>query len=228
MNSLLEQYVKEVSKGLEDLTEARRTEELTEVRQHLEASVKAYKALGLEEAAAMEETVHQFGAARKVSGGLRRAYWREKFFVSDSLWGAALIAVCASLVLGHVSTQFLQVFTLGLGWRGESSAHFSVYLIIFIVQTANFAAGYIAGRVAPRRGVLGTIVGKSLFAAYGSLLFLLTWGLANYHQTKLSLAGTSPSNILAQTISGDLFAIPLCALGAYLGSRYSSARITRA
>ena len=220
MHSRLEQYVEEVSRGLEDLTEARRTNELTEVRQHLEASVKAYKELGLEETAAMEEAVRQFGAARKVSGGLRKAYWREKLFVADSLWGTALLAVCIQFIVGGILGPINQLLSGGVmaAFKNQFGvAPIAANVAAMLIPT--LISGYIVGRVNPRFAVRGTLLGKSIYSLY-SVLGMQLFILVN-EATSPGVIQWSPNSWVIR-FGLPVMGVALSALAAYVGSRHAA------
>ena len=115
MNSRLEQYVRELEEGLVGLSETRRAEELAEIRQHLRASIAAYQEMGMTEAEATEEAVRQFGAARLVSGGLRKALWREKTIMPDTVAAAAFVAVAGSLALADILDPLTSLLNVPFG-----------------------------------------------------------------------------------------------------------------
>ena len=93
MNKQLEQYVETVAARLGTLPEAERTEQIAELRQHLESLVASAQTEGASEEAATETALRQFGDARQVGTDLNRSGWRMRLKRLPESWVTALSVV---------------------------------------------------------------------------------------------------------------------------------------
>src|SRR5689334_8784024 len=102
MNNRLETYLAEVSEHLSYLPELRRLEEVTEIRQHLEADITARQETGEAEQKATETALAQFGKAKEVASGLRKVHRREQNIRLRRRWdtrpGVLVMSVVAPLL----------------------------------------------------------------------------------------------------------------------------------
>jgi hypothetical protein len=93
MYSQLDAYCAELESTLKTLPETQRTEEIVEIRQHLEAMTEAYVELELTRAQAEHAAIQQFGSSRKIGRGIVRAsasgLWRT-LGLRTTVAGAAL------------------------------------------------------------------------------------------------------------------------------------------
>jgi len=219
----VERYVSELSRGLEDLGETRKREELEEIRQHLDARVQACRELGLDEEEAQEEAVRQFGSVQKVTGGLRKAYWREKFFVPDTISGATILAVVAECILVGVLGPLTEIIGTATAYYSPFSSampYFPLfpftYLIFFMMKfPATFLSGVAVGWFAPRNGVRGTPMGHFVFEAYH---ILSKWAIISLSSPAVAQNPEIYLIPLGLTVS----MIPVSVWGAYIGRRYAA------
>lgn len=174
-NSGLEAYVGELERGLHGLSETRRTEELTEIRQHLNASVAAHQEMGMGETEATEVAVRQFGAARLVSGDLQKALWREKrrekTRMPDTVAAAAFVTVAGSLALVHILAPLTSLLNDPSDVR--TTLAFYVFWSVSCLMP-RYLLAFLVGRLAPRNGVRGTLLGGWAYLIY-STVCLLVW-----------------------------------------------------
>ena len=75
-NSRLDEYLATVETRLQSLSELERDEQMTELRQHLEALITARQRQGEGEEAATESAIRQFDQAQEVGADLSRSVWR--------------------------------------------------------------------------------------------------------------------------------------------------------
>lgn len=182
MNSRLEEYMSEASKGLENLTETRRAEELAEIRHHLEAREKAHRELGFDETAAAEATIRQFEAARTTSGGLNKVGRQEKALMPDTVAAAAFVAVVGSLALADMLDPLTSLLNVPFGPTLTMA-----YLLYWGASRVlpRLLVGFLIGRLAPRHGVKGTLLGVSAYFAYSTaslvMYFALGRGGTDFH-----------------------------------------------
>lgn len=74
LNSRLEQYLSSLETRLKNLPADRRTEEVAEICQHLDALVAGHLAQGKTEPEAVDAALRQFGRAEEIGGELKGAW----------------------------------------------------------------------------------------------------------------------------------------------------------
>lgn len=109
MHSLLDTYLKEVAGHLAGLPTARRTEEIREVRTHLENAVIVGQEMGQSEDEAARDALTQFGTSGELSENLVWVWRREQGLNRRSLFGAAVFTVGALFFLYFLFTKLLLI-----------------------------------------------------------------------------------------------------------------------
>jgi hypothetical protein len=230
MNSRLEQYVEEVASGLSSLPEHLRQEEVTELRQHLDATVESYLHGGLSEAEAAEKAIRQFGDARTVRRDLLRSWHRRKSACQlDTLPGALLVALGTSFAAERLQLPSLfEALLRHVPWEWLSDqpesvaagARVTLFLLMFTVAWVLPAAavGALVGRLAPRHAIVATIA--ALLLPFGCAVFSVALGDGTYDGVSLAAP--------AFTLSGGgidiarlplLFTVPVLLAGVYAAKR---------
>lgn len=101
-NPRIERYIATLGARLRSLSSAQRDEELSEVRQHLDALVAGHRARGLSEEEAVEAALHQFGHAEQIGQQLHRAWAQRRV---PRLWPALVgYVVLVALIFGAFAT----------------------------------------------------------------------------------------------------------------------------
>lgn len=217
MNDRLEQYLGAVERGLPELPEKRRQDEITEVRQHLDALIAARQYADIDAEAATDAALRQFGSARRVSLGIRSAYWRERIGVSDTVVGAALLTVGGSiLVNGLLSPLTISLRSL-IGIDPMTIPHatpllWATYLLPIVLPY--LFVGVLVGVLTPQRGVKGAFVGIGGYTLYSQLTFVLLYRLLHIHHEVRE-------DYLLLQFSVIGFTVAASVLGAALGKQYS-------
>lgn len=99
MNNRLEQFVEEVESRLTTLTPVVREQEVTEIRQHLEAMVAAEREMGASEKEATDAAISRFGMASQVGSELNATGWRLRLRRLPDVAVAALSAMSVWLII---------------------------------------------------------------------------------------------------------------------------------
>jgi hypothetical protein len=177
MNNRLEQYIEEVKADLRHLPEAEQGGEVAEIRAHLEALTAQYEALGLSEETATATALEQFGSAKTLNKGLRRARWRAMGKQIASFWWgrdsipvatffSTSIAIIAIILLTGLVKQLeyklLSVFyphliTTAHAMPPETPVSLLWFLLVDIgmVWLGLAIAGMVTARIAPRTSLWG-------------------------------------------------------------------------
>ena len=146
MHSLLEKYLSEVAAHLSALPTKQRTEELREMRAHLENAVTINKELGQSDDDAMQNAVMQFGTPEDLGDNLVWAWRRGLAKNKRSFWSAAS---CTFAVL-----FFVPVLVLCLPFGAWMPVGFGLSPLI---------AGIICGSLFWRRGSFCVGLGTALY-----------------------------------------------------------------
>ena len=218
MHSPLEQYLEEVTTHLHILPAAQRTDEVEEIRQHVEALVAARQELGHSREEAISQTLTQFGRAQTVGRQLARAYKRRFPSTRRSL---ALASVCALISCFGVNLLVSELFTrLGPAWvspmyADSLPAHPATWLLSALI--GNYAWGYMTGAITPRRAVAG----MALVCTFLNLLNLQCI-VRGYYDTPLRCA-----ELVAFAVMALGFHTGLAMWGAHSGARWRQKRQQR-
>ena len=208
MHSLLESYLSEVAAHLGPMPVKQRSEELREMRTHLENAAIVSCELGQTEEEAAQSIIAQFGPAQDLSENVvwawRRGVTREK----SGFWSAA---ACAStlVTLPALIPEFL---------TGSFGPHAPMPLVVFDLGIATpFAipvvAAAILGNRYPKQAVSGTALGATLYGVCcaGEFLLVSHGHTLHFPNTLRTVAGFSGEGL------AGLFA-------AWAGSRWSRVR----
>ncbi len=171
MNLLLETYLSEVAAHLSALPVKRRTEELHEMRLHLENAVIVSRELGQSEEEAAQNIVAQFGKPKDLGDNLVWAWRRERTRNKRSLVGAvitSLVGMCLMIFVAPSGMPYTIDPVLALmgrtyHWSDWGYGIFSLLIRDFPIYLL-IGAG--SGRFFPRRAVLGTSLVVGAWVAY--------------------------------------------------------------
>ena len=217
MHSLLEDYLAEVAAQMQPLPVKRRSEELREIRSHLENSFAVCQEQGGTEEEAAQSTLAQFGASETIGQETVAAWRRGENLRKRDFWGAAgcalalfcllsyLLGPFADAALPHSGPANLHGLAVYLSW------HYSIYLL----------AGGISGFLFPRCAVVGARLALALYLGFDTIHTVI-W-IAHVGHTQIHRPGMVGLSIViqyAQVILLTLFA-------AWAGSRWHKARMGR-
>lgn len=163
MHSLLDTYLEEVAAHLSALPPAQRTEELREMRTHLENAVIVGQEMGRTEDEAIQAAVAQYGAADVVGQEVTAAWRREQKLNRRSLFGSA---ACTVAVLYLVSYFIVMAFLVPRLGHFMSNAEFIAYEWTYHVcfgLIVPVSAGIASAVFFSRRAVLGAMLGQAIF-----------------------------------------------------------------
>jgi len=162
MHTLLENYLAEVAAHLSVLPTKQRTEELREMRAHLENAVVVSRELGQTEDEAAQNVVAQFGTPEDLGANVIWAWRRGKTLNTKSFFGAVVSTLMLTIIVSP-SVMLLM-------------GHFVAEDVAFWL-TRNFIAfaliGAGTGLLFPKRAVAGTA-----FVLGG----LILWDTADFFQ----------------------------------------------
>lgn len=161
-------YLQEVGAHLAKLPPAVRDEELRELRGHLLALVAAGCELNEGHDEAVQAALRQFGAPRRIGRDLmsawKRRHLKELWLATGYGYGTWSMAVLPAVAYLWVTTGAPQgnlpmpvAWWHSLGW---------VSLVAFYFGLLPFAAGWVAGMVAPRQGVRAVVWMISINVAF--------------------------------------------------------------
>ena len=156
MNERPDEYLDAVGARLRWIPAARREDELTEARAHLEQSIAARVAAGLQETEATAETIRQFGPPRDIAAGIRRAYLREWLtHGSGGILVSFLIMYAVWKTLGPaLSYAFFRVHDFPVT-KAELVAIYTPYGVAALWWLIRAAVGFVGGCITPRRALEG-------------------------------------------------------------------------
>lgn len=109
MHKQIEDYLEQVAAHLTVLSMARRHEELTELRLHLESAVSAFQKSGQSEEKAVQAAIDQFGQPSAVAPGIVSAWRRGKALEKRNFWQTT-IGVLALIYLTNKMTSTICVW----------------------------------------------------------------------------------------------------------------------
>ena len=173
MHSLLENYLSEVAAHLNALPVKRRTEELREMRAHLENAVMVNREMGQSEEDAAQNALAQFGTAEDLGDNLVWAWKREVKLNKRSFWSAATCSMAIIMFMPFLVYPLVLPHLNPLGL-----AHFSVKELLWWLIGVRFAGPILAG------AVTGLIFSKRtpLAGVYGPVLYFVLCIPASFHQ----------------------------------------------
>ena len=167
MHSLLETYLSEVATHLCALPPKRRTEELREMRAHLENAVIVNQEMGQSEDEAARTAVTQFGTARDLSENVVWAWRRGEKRQNWGFWGAVastpLTLLSLMLAMSHMPNfqiPWLDSYCAAHKGSGEiigMAVAQGMFLTVFMV------VGAAVGLLSPRRAVCAVCLGLTVF-----------------------------------------------------------------
>jgi len=152
MHSQLESYLSEVAAHLSALPAKQRSEEMREMRAHLENAVIVSRELGQSEDEAAQNIVVQFGMPQDLGENVVWAWRRGAAGDRRSLWGAA---VCTLIML------FLMPLLLLCFVITPLEHTIDLFGIACIV-----AAGAINGVFFPKRAITGTTLAAVIYSGF--------------------------------------------------------------
>lgn len=161
MHNLLREYLSELAAHLSTLPPKRRTEELREVRTHLENAVIVGRELGRTEDEAAREGVAQYGAADVVGQEMTAAWRRGRDLNMRGMVSAAACAVGVTVVLARMTPLLGSVLppapAQGLLMPPYSLGHWAAGVVW--LMPLGLIVGGVSGLLFPRRAVAGVVVG---------------------------------------------------------------------
>ena len=201
-NLLLANYLNQIEHELRELPAQARADELREIEAHLQTMIEARGDVA--------GVLAQFGQARKVGRELRRAWERKQ----PEKWWRAVLAPIAGVI--SFATSVL-VYNKSLDYLGDivnqdwsNPMYFCFGLIVLVMF---FFAGFAAGIISPKRGLLLTLA-YSVYCA--TILFTLPAAL-----DRADVPGESVISVIFLFLLFGLLA-PIAALaGTYFGARRS-------
>ncbi len=194
MHKVIESYLSEVAAHLSALPTKQRTEELREMRLHLENAVIVSRELGQSEEEAAQSIVAQFGTPKDLGENVVWAWRREQTRNTYSLWSAAACTTGMLCLLFFVMDQ--RAFDLlvddllpgaFLHYLGKHPGYGRDFTQAIFLTTFGLA-GIVAGCLFPKRAVRGACLGLAFFwigdvavdgVGYGGLWRFLSFIFSN-------------------------------------------------
>ena len=178
MHSLLETYLSEVATYLSALPPKQRTEELREMRAHLENAVIVNQEMGQSEDEAAQSAIVQFGTPPGLGENVVWAWRRGEARSKRSLWGTAACALALSFLLSNtfLSGTFLdapirnEINIIG-NWSHIWGAILPMTPSLISGVILQSLAGGLCGLIFPKRAFAGVVLGAT--AWYGISLAIL-------------------------------------------------------
>ncbi|MEO7714781.1 MAG: hypothetical protein ABIY70_01145 [Capsulimonas sp.] len=187
MHHKLEEYLLGVSERLDPLPTLRRNEELREMRQHLLNAVIVNQEFGMSEDEAAHTAIKQYGPTEDIASQLvwawRRGDKREKAL---GVWGGAACTMAIMFVLSIIAPPVGSALTsmyfalnrfldplVSYVWEPHtlalSASDSPSWILSALEAIAMFGLGSLSGGVTgflfPKRGVVGTALGATVFFA---------------------------------------------------------------
>ena len=160
MDNRLNEYLQKLEAALGDLEAEQRTNELREMRQHIEAMVARQIERGQSSDEALTEALAQFGPPQQVGRALCAARVGDS---SGRVLTAVLGAVVVNAWLGGLASLLFGAAQSLLGW--------GAWLILpLMIVGASFGAGTFAGFMAPYRGKRAIVMTYGLIGVTSFLL----------------------------------------------------------
>lgn len=167
MHSLLENYLAELTVPLSALPAKRRSEELREMRAHLENAFAVYQEQGQTEDEAAQAALAQFGAAQVVGEKTVTAWRRGEAISGRSFFGAAvsapLMLTCVLLLQNHFIGFLAYLLPSWLDRYCGKHPDIITGLVQGVFLTIFGLTGLVAGSVFPKRAVRGVCLGLIIF-----------------------------------------------------------------
>ncbi len=165
MHSLVEEYLSALAAQLSALPPKRRTEELREVRTHLENAVVVGREMGRTEDEAIRVAVAQYGTVEVVGQELTAAWRRGRERDTRSFSGAVGCTVALTTGLARM-TALIGPFLLPAPAQGLLVPPYSLGLwaawVVWLMPLCLLVGG-VSGLLFPRRAVAGVVVGLDVF-----------------------------------------------------------------
>jgi len=161
MHSLLENYLSEVAAHLSPLPPKQRSEELREMRTHLENAVIINRELGQSENEAAQNAVEQFGTPQHLGENVVWAWQRGQMLCKKSFVGAAVSTIILVNLLPFLTILLTCNFVVPLAERLRETNHWSSLAVntladLIVPAPTWWLIGAICGWFFPKRAVLGT------------------------------------------------------------------------
>jgi uncharacterized membrane protein len=225
MHKLLENYLSEVAGHLGPMPTKRRSEELREMRAHLENAVLVSRELGQTEDEAAQNITAQFGTPQELGQSTAAAWRRGVAQDKRSFLGAAACTVVLTALFMHLTPAPLPYF-LPSHSNGGTQLPFSFWLWTEWVlwwTPAFLLVGAMVGFLFPKRSVAGVVLGLDAYLMYflmgGSISVLTGSARGIWHQSGPDNFGT------LQTGFGVGIALFLvAAMAAWASSRWKQKR----
>ena len=210
MHSLLESYLSELAAQLQALPQARRAEELREMRTHLESAQTEYRAQGQTGDEAAASAAAQFGSPDALAQSVTQAWRRGAAIRRRELGLSAVCTFLLAFLLPKLLFPLVKSSLLPLDNLHKADLSLLLYL------SFSLFAGLVNGFLLPRRAVVGTAWGMSVKTIYlcGMMVFVHPQ-FAHYWQTDQTYAAFILVSWGITSAAGALLAM----LGAWLGSR---------
>ncbi len=195
MHILLEVYLKDMAAHLSALPPKRRTDELREVRTHLENAVIVGRERGRTEDEAVRGAVAQYGAVEVVGQELTAAWRREVGLNVRGMVSAAVCTVAVTAVLARMTALLGPLLppapAQGLLVPPYSLGHWAAW-VVWLMPLC-LVVGGVSGLLFPRRAVAGVVLGLDVF--------LLCFVMGGSGIAGLLTGRTAPASSVPDTVS---------------------------
>ncbi|MCW3098743.1 MAG: hypothetical protein JWL77_4361 [Chthonomonadaceae bacterium] len=165
MHSRLEQYLETVAQNLQALPAEERSNELTEIRLHMESLVEANRELGSTEEEAVTLTLAQFGRAQTIGKDLTRVHQSGGKSDLSGLAGAIAFSYFGGMLASLIMSRF---FLIALSPSPTPTAWWIARGLLTTV-----CVGWLTGAVMPRHAIKGTLYAHLVGMGLAGLLTLL-------------------------------------------------------
>lgn len=214
MHKLIEQYLSEVAAKLGPMPTKQRTEELREMRLHLENAVIVSRELGQSEEEAAQSIIAQFGAPKELGENVVWAWRREEKLNKRSFWGAALCTFALLFLVAFSEGPFIRAY-----FNPVSTTHLPTaqYVLLAFELFSPLVAGTITGSLFSKKVIAGNASGVAIYSVL-CLCVYTHWLVQRGHLQQLG--PVSPAGIAVR------FLVPLVAEGlAALTAAWISSRL---
>lgn len=221
MHSLLEDYLGQLSARLSLLPAKRRSEEIAEMRAHLERAAAGYREQGQSEEEAAESALQQFGTIQVLEERIVGAWRREKSLQRRSLWAAA---ICALAMIFFFNLCNPLLWTVLRNPRYISMLPPGWYVVI-CENAPLLIAGGVSGYLFPKRAVMGMVAALGIYCIWEQARVLNL--CIQFSQHNVSIANFSITNFVRIWILLCIAQTLLAILAAWAGSRLRTRRTLR-
>ena len=232
MHSLLETYLSEVAAHLGALPPSRRSEELREMRTHLENAVIVNRELGQSEDEAAQNAVAQFGTPQDLGDNVVWAWRRGQMLVRKSFLGAIVSTVVLLNLLPFMGVLLYCLLLPFVTWmRGTyhwPEAAVMTFLFLVIDAPIWLLIGAASGRIFPKTAVAGTgcvmaawvtlRIAQSLWTEFVEIPSLMVHGYFHQRSDYRSAEG------IALTLFFDVLLALVAMIGVRMGSQWHKTR----